>query len=655
MQFMFEVAGDAKKWDFLQVPHKEHDFVLCQISELETDPEKTIAKCFVIGFKEEGKIKQLRTPFEPGTEVLKASEDFIRDIVDMESCTKCAYMGKLDNTDIDVHLDLQKLLTKHISILAKSGSGKSYTVGVLLEEIMERRIPLLIIDPHGEYSTLKYPNENPDDKERMALFKIEPKNYISEVQEYGDININPKLKPLKLDNNFDADELIHILPAKLNPNQQALIYAAMRNIPKANFNLLMDELAMTDGNAKWNLMSILDHMRKSELFSDTPTTGEELIQPGKCSIINLRGVEPEMQGVMVYKVLADLFKLRKLDKIPPFFAIIEEAHNFAPERGFGETKASKVLRTIASEGRKFGMGLCIVSQRPARVDKSVLSQCSTQMILKVTNPNDLRAITNSVEAITLESENEISSLPVGTSMIAGIAEIPLFVNIRPRKTKHGGEAANMVEDSDDDEENFLEKVEKFDNKDMMPLIKPKLSIKDLKLMSDTPIKSVQTFLIPALFVSCEKDSRTFNILVERTKGNLITDFDNGKSVKIPNIFNMSPIQIEILRDMNEKITPGKLVAEMGLDFSRAVDVIETLCKQGLLQFNTDKSYSLAEDVTINMERHEFFGKVEFDAINYDQKMEPVVDVKSIKDNLGGLVSITDYKECFMVWYKVDYE
>ena len=52
-----------------------------------------------------------------------------------------------------------------------------------------------------------------------------------------------------------------------------------------------------------------------------------------------------------------------------------------------------MFRTIASEGRKFGLGILIVTQRAAKVDKNVLSQCNTQIILKVTNPNDLKLIT----------------------------------------------------------------------------------------------------------------------------------------------------------------------------------------------------------------------------------------------------------------------
>jgi DNA helicase HerA-like ATPase len=74
-----------------------------------------------------------------------------------------------------------------------------------------------------------------------------------------------------------------------------------------------------------------------------------------------------------------------MDKIPPFMLVVEEAHNFCPERGFEKAISSNIMRTIASEGRKFGLGMMVISQRPARVDKNVISQCNTQIILRVTN------------------------------------------------------------------------------------------------------------------------------------------------------------------------------------------------------------------------------------------------------------------------------
>mgnify|MGYP001626403887 FL=1 len=112
--------------------------------------------------------------------------------------------------------------------------------------------------------------------------------------------------------------------------------------------------------------------------------------------------------MLVSRLSYSLFELRKRDEIPPMILILEEAHNYIPQQG--KSISSDILRTIASEGRKFGLGLGIISQRPAKVDKNVLSQCSTQVILKVTNPNDLKTIGESVEGLTRHSLEEIQRL-----------------------------------------------------------------------------------------------------------------------------------------------------------------------------------------------------------------------------------------------------
>jgi len=102
---------------------------------------------------------------------------------------------------------------------------------------------------------------------------------------------------------------------------------------------------------------------------------------------------------------------------------------------------------LASEGRKFGLGLAIITQRAAKVDKNVLSQCNTQVILKVTNPNDLKAIIASVEGLTTSMAEEISRLPIGVAiMTGGGLEMPLMVEVRPRETRHGGESVKVIED-----------------------------------------------------------------------------------------------------------------------------------------------------------------------------------------------------------------
>ena len=148
--FKFLAEGEVRKFEYVQVYHEVYEYVLCQIIELEKQENMTTALCQIIGFKDkDGKVKKLRIPFEPGSEVLTADDDFISSIIQLQDSDTGAYLGKLEGRDISVKLDLKKLLTKHVAVLAKSGSGKSYAVGVLLEEIIDKKVPLLIIDTHG--------------------------------------------------------------------------------------------------------------------------------------------------------------------------------------------------------------------------------------------------------------------------------------------------------------------------------------------------------------------------------------------------------------------------------------------------------------------------------------------------------------------------
>jgi hypothetical protein len=155
-------------------------------------------------------------------------------------------------------------------------------------------------------------------------------------------------------------------------------------------------------------------------------------------VINLKAVEPEATEMTAYLLAKRLFELRKRDRVPPFLMVLEEAHNFAPEKGFEQALSNDILRKIASEGRKFGLGLGVISQRPARIDKNVLSQCNTQFILRVTNPNDLKAISKSFEGVTSEVESMITSLPPGVAFVLG-NEYPVMTSVRQRRSMHGGE------------------------------------------------------------------------------------------------------------------------------------------------------------------------------------------------------------------------
>ncbi|MBU2634386.1 MAG: DUF87 domain-containing protein [Nanoarchaeota archaeon] len=638
--FRFLAKGTAKKFQYIQVP-LEDKYILGQIVEIEKDKDKEIAFCNIIGYRDNDKLKPLLRPLEPNTEVLRADDDFIKQVLGLKKEKNSAFFGNLQGYDkLNVYLDLNKLLTKHIVILAKSGSGKSYAAGVLVEEILDKEIPLLIIDPHGEYASLK--EENKDD--RLLKFNLKPKSFKEKILEYSPVDTKYKL--LKLNNyNLSSSELIHLLPAKLSNSQLGLLYSALKDTKIIDFNQLILELETEDNNAKYGLINIIQYLQSLKLFSNNPTSLQELIQPGKCSIINLKGVKQELQEVIVYKLMKDLFDERKKGNIPPFFTIIEEAHNYVPERNFGEAKSSSILRQISSEGRKFGLGLAVISQRPSRVDKSVLSQCGTQIILKVTNPNDVKAIANSVEGITYETEREIKNITIGTAMVTGLIDLPVFVNVRPRMTKHGGEAVDMLQIKKED---FLE--EKTDG-ELLQIIKPKTSVEDLKLMHDGDVK-VKTNLIPCLYLETEN----FNLLFNLNTGELVKDIEDYKGEKISINLNLSPQQKRVFNAaLNLKeFTAAELFGKSGVQFSEIYDIVNILVNKGYFVKDGTK-FKISNNFSLNFEDFSVYDRPDFFRVTYDKKLDKKHNSEEIKAFLSNFIDLKNSKECWLVCYGVNYE
>ncbi len=436
-------TSNVEKGSFVKVNHEVYGWVLARIDNLKRylDPKREevlLARAYTVGYKQDKLILIPKTPFKPEERVYSADRNLIMDVIGLKkSGLNNIYLGLLEGHDISVYLDVKKSIGKHMSVLAKTGTGKSYTVAVILEELLKANVPCVIIDPHGEYSSLKHES---DDYDAMLQFNVKPRSYEDEVTEYAaNIVINPGAERLTLKPRFTLDELIEIMPMRLNDNQKSILYDVMRRLENIEYTLqdIINAVRLDKNKAKWKVISGLETLRNSGIFDGKPVSMKQLVRKGKASIINLKGVEPRIQELILTKIAKDLFNTIKLGEIPPFFFMVEESHNFCPERGFGDALSSQILRTIASEGRKFGFYLCVVSQRPARVDKNVLSQCNMQIILKVTNPNDLRAIGQSIEGFTPGMEDDIKQLSIGRALVVGeCVEQPITVNIRARESKH---------------------------------------------------------------------------------------------------------------------------------------------------------------------------------------------------------------------------
>jgi hypothetical protein len=125
----------------------------------------------------------------------------------------------------------------------------------------------------------------------------------------------------------------------------------------------------------------------------------------------------------------------------PAFVLIEEAHNYAPANA--DVVTTQILKTILSEGRKFGVSVGLISQRPGKLDSDVLSQCMTQCIMRIVNPIDQARVAESVETVGRDLLQELPALSKGQVIVAGSAvNTPLLCRVRRRITPHGAEDPN---------------------------------------------------------------------------------------------------------------------------------------------------------------------------------------------------------------------
>ncbi len=542
----FDADARVRKLDYVSIKDPEGRWILANIDSVTRYETKTKVTARIVGYRDSrGFLKTPKIPFAPSTPVFSAPKDFIRQTLGLNRSG--AYMGLLEGYDIRVMLNTEHMIRKHISILAKTGAGKSYAGGVLLEELAEAKMPVVVIDPHGEYKTLRLNNKNKKETKYLERFGVEARNYRDQVTVYG----VSTAKSLRLNSKLSAEEIFSMLPAALSSTQKGLLFSSLRNLEGKDYTIrdIIDEVANANSQAKWNLVSMLEFLEGTRLFSANPTLPNDLVKPGQITVLDLKEERPEIQQIVALKIIEDLFRARKHGKIPSFLLMLEEAHNFCPERGFGEVASSRIIRTVASEGRKFGFGLCMVTQRPARVDKSVLSQCNTQIILKVTNPNDLKAITDSVEGVTPGLREEIRDLPVGVALVVGATEQPLVIDIRVRRTQHGGESIEIGEIKE-----LQEKPLAF-----QPLIGKGEVSKEFKSIKDVNLLHYPMWRVSALF-----GSTPVTFYVDGISGELVFKKDDSieRSSGLRELMDLAPSsRIIIFYLTKNKLATAERIAE----------------------------------------------------------------------------------------------
>ena len=418
-----------------------------EIAELNKRDKTFTAHIGILGFLEnlrKGKSIIPAIPPVPGTEITPPTKQDLEEIFSPKNKGWIKIGSLLRNKTVDAKINLDKIVSRHLGILAMTGMGKSNLVSLVTKQISKLNGTVIIFDYHNDYTNLNIPRIN-----------------------VIDAKINPRL--------LDAEQLSDVLEIRESATvqQRVLRMAFTETVKKSKefWSKLETEVGfIVDSEDKkikeirssaYRVQDIIEEaQRRFEDILD-PDMGDPIsfIKEGRANILNISELSEKQANVALAFYLQQLLKDRKDASIAkhgrskrirnykfnsPIFVIIEEAHVFIPKDH--DTSAKYWAAKIAREGRKFGLGLGIVSQRPRSVDLNVLSQMGSFAIMKIIQEDDQRQIASATESTSRELIAQLTSLNVGDAVLVGQwTNLPSMVHVEEVKEKVMGSDQSAVD------------------------------------------------------------------------------------------------------------------------------------------------------------------------------------------------------------------
>jgi len=422
-------------------------------------------------------LSPLNYPVMPSAQVKIPNEKLVKKLLSgTTENEKLIKIGSLiSRKDIDINVSASKIVARHMAILAMTGGGKTVATRRIIKGLSNFGYPMLIFDPHGDYLGL-YSNQDKlkdENGEPINVKIFQPALMAKGHDEVVEMMItlftkfDLSLSPAQTDKfyefveskeakvafgdpaataakrQYDSKDIKEHLKAfeeiirkelegEENKTTKRTIGAVLRTVKQ-----LIREIDLMQKTNK-QLAKRLKSKDNSFEFENMPnliTDPEDVVRSNQISIFYLGGFSRLLQSMIVSIVLETLFKNRASlddDRIGPFASIIEEAHNFVP--GSGEEKKSTpsllTIRKLLTEGRKFGTGVILISQRPNRLDETTLAQCNSFLILKLVNPRDQGWVQRVMEQMSDQDREALKAFANGQAFISGHAvKFPLQVKV----------------------------------------------------------------------------------------------------------------------------------------------------------------------------------------------------------------------------------
>jgi DNA helicase HerA-like ATPase len=378
-----------------------------------------------------------------------------------------------------------KEFNRHTFLCGQSGSGKSFSLGVILEKLLEKtELRIAVLDPNSDFTGL---NKVVADKEDLRRFlgrrdKVEEEEY-KKIQAQYDNEVARGVRIVRL---VGGDLPLVLRMSDLDRSEQGAVlglhplhdrdeFGTLRRIldmqeqkPDGKLyswdvlldNILRDPLPMARdirlrienlGITVWPIWcktlepSLIDlWFRRQAPYPAPSTEGKAPQEDWRCMVIDIGDLNaPEQKQLVTAAILGQFWRQRNTIKESkePVLIVIDEAHNVCPQQPTSpleEIITDYVIR-IAGEGRKYGLFLLIASQRPAKIHPNVVSQCGNLVLMKMTSSVDQEYLAGVFSQVPPSLLSRSQYFGKGQALLAGsFVPSATFARFTGRRSAEGG-------------------------------------------------------------------------------------------------------------------------------------------------------------------------------------------------------------------------
>ena len=365
--------------------------------------------------------------------------------------------------------------SRTVFICGKRGSGKSYTLGVIAEELFSQergKAVLLIADPMGIYHTMALANENQWDEVRQAglLTQSFPVRLIvpgDPLARFGDAEI---LNQLRMNNvevtslwinahDLSADAWCELFNLGINEPMGIAMWRAVEELHDTGDPFTITDLVerlRKDKRAKETTIEALENRltvaRKWGIFSEEPMRLTDMFSLEHINVLDLSVLDAGTKGlrnlaldVVARRLFMERTRMRRREefgletRLPRVWMAIDEAHQFVPQ-GRASLCKEMLIRWV-KEGRQPGLSLIVATQQPSAIDAELLSQCDLIVAHKITTWDDIHALDRlSATYMQGDLKGYIRELDRrGEALLVDDeTEVVSTIRVRPRLSAHGG-------------------------------------------------------------------------------------------------------------------------------------------------------------------------------------------------------------------------